>query len=323
MFATFTAIFEALDAIEQELDGVVTVEKRDTVVQTLISMRKTMDQCVQHWLKFEERINEIEERFDLTLPDTLPAGFLENLEEGGGGIELEGVLPELKGGSIMAPAEKEAPEPPISEITVQAFRRGLGFWELAMLKEAVGEFKRVVDDDPDLVAGHICLGLTSAQLGQVEEAFRELKLVLALDQNQVIRALALNTLGIILARKEDYRQAEHYFRRATAEDPDLAEAWFNLGAICYNLRRYPEAVKVFEKAAALSGEDWEIGLYLGRAQSYLGQHQEAVKSLQRAFRINSREPLIAFELGCVYRLIGQNNRAQCYFHTTRKLMEQK
>lgn len=322
MFATFTAIFEALDEIEKELDGVTTVEKRDMVVQTLISMRKTMDQCVQHWLKFEERVNEIEERFDLVLPDTLPAGFLEDLD-GGGTAGPEGALPELTESSILAPAEEELPEPPISEITGRAFRRGLGFWELAMLKEAVGEFEKVVGDDPNLVAGHICLGLTSAQLGKVEEAFRELKLVLALDQNQVIRALALNTLGIILSQKEDYRQAEHYFKRATTEDPNLAEAWFNLGAICYNLRCYPEAVDAFEKAASLSGEDWEIGLYLGRAQSYLGEHREAVKSLQRAFRINSREPLITFELGCIYRLMGQDNRAQCYFHTTRKLMEQK
>ncbi len=322
MFATFTAIFEALDDIEKELAGVATVEKRDMIVRTLVSMRKTMDQCVQYWLKFEERVNELEERFDLALPDTLPAGFLEELD--GGGVSGEaGALPELQSGSIMAPVEEEPFELPISEITITAFRRGLGFWELAMLKEAVGEFKKVVDDDPNLVAGHICLGLTSAQLGKVEEAFRELKLVLALDQNQVVRALALNTLGIILAQKEDYRQAEHYFKQATAEDPALAEAWINLGAISYNLRCYAEAVAAFEKAASLSEEDWEIGLYLGRAQSYLGKHQEAVKSLRRAFRINSREPLIAFELGCIYRLIGQDDRAQCYFHTTRKLMEQK
>ena len=87
MFATFTAIFEALDEIEKELDGVTTVEKRDMVVQTLISMRKTMDQCVQHWLKFEEGVKESEERFDLVLPDTLPAGFLEDLD--GGGMTVE------------------------------------------------------------------------------------------------------------------------------------------------------------------------------------------------------------------------------------------
>lgn len=322
MFATFTAILEALDAIEEELAEAVTAEKRETLLQTMLSLRKTMDQCVQYWLKFEERVNEIQERFDLTLPDTLPPGFLDQLEGGSGGGEPGEGGVEVKGGSMAAPVLEQAQEP-ISEIAVKAFRRGVGFWELAMLKEAVGEFKKVVEDDPDLVVGHVCLGLSSAQLGKVEEAFRELKLVLALDRNQIVRALALNTLGIILTQKEDFRQAEHYFRRATDEDPDFAEAWFNLGATCYNLRRYGEAVEGLKRAAALSGDDWEIQLYLGRALSYLGQHREAVKSLQQAYRINSREPLIAFELGCLHRLMGQDDRARCFFHTTRKLMELK
>lgn len=326
MFATFTAIFEALEAIEKELGEPISMAKRDKLMETLLSLRKTMDQCVQYWLKFEERVKEIEERFELTLPDTLPPGFLEDLDGLGGETGTESAVPALlseKVGALDPPAEKEQKEAPISEITVSAFRRGLGFWELAMLKEAVEEFRKVVEDDPNLIMGHICLGLSSAQLGKVEEAFRELKLVLALDKNNFIRALALNTLGIILTQKEDYRQAEHYFRKSVEEDPELKEGWFNLAATCYNLKRYREAVVAFEKASALAGEDWEIELYLGRSHSYLGQHKEAVRALQKAFRSNPHEPLIAFELGIVYRLLGQDNRALCYFHSTRKLMEPK
>lgn len=326
MFATFTAIFEALDAIEKELSDSNTPKKREKLIETLLSLRRTMDKCVQYWLKFEERVTEIQDRYELSLPDTLPPGFLEDLD---GNIDAPGPVNVAPAGLAgkespdVMPEEEAHQEAPVSEITASAFRRGLGFWELAMLKEAVDEFKKVVEDDPDLVVGHICLGLSSAQLGKVEEAFRELKLVLALDQNKFIRALALNTLGIILAQKEEYLQAEHYFKRAVAEDPDLKEAWFNLAATYYNLRRHREAAAAFEKASALAGDDWEIELYLGRSYSYLGRHKEAVRALQRAFRNNPNEPLITFELGVVYRLLGEDRRAQCYFHTTRKLMELK
>ena len=326
MFATFTAIFEALDAIEKELGESNNPKQREKLIETLLSLRKTMDKCVQYWLKFEERVTEIQERFGLTLPDTLPPGFLEDLEDDG--IEGEAgaaapASPAAEEKFAAPPAGEEAQEPAMSEIAANAFRRGLGFWELAMLKEAVEEFKKVVEDEPDLLVGHICLGLSSAQLGKVEETFRELKLVLALDQNRFIRALALNTLGIILAQKEDYLQAEHYFKRAVAEDPELKEAWFNLAATYYNLRRHKEAAEAFEKASELTGDDWEIELYLGRSYSYLGRHRDAIRALQKAFRNNPNEPLIAFELGVVYRLLGEDGRAQCYFHTTRKLMEQK
>jgi len=55
MFATFTAIFEALDAIEKELSDSNTPKKREKLIETLLSLRRTMDKCVQYWLKFEER----------------------------------------------------------------------------------------------------------------------------------------------------------------------------------------------------------------------------------------------------------------------------
>lgn len=325
MFSTFTEIFEALTAIEEELSANISDAKRDKLIETLVSLRRTMDRCVQYWLKFEERVNEIQERFEIALPDTLPPGFLED-------IELEESDPEKKApqseaGGETTEQETEAPEynfyKPGSEITVNSLRRGLGFWELAMLKEAVGEFKKVVEDEPDLIMGHFCLGLSSAQLGKVEEAFRELKLVLALDQNQLLRALALNTLGIILAGKEEYRQARHYFGLATEADPALCEAWFNLAASSYNLQSHQEAVVAFEKARELANNDWEIELYLGRSLGYLGLYEKAATALERAYRINPREPLVTFELGLIYRILGKKGQAQCYFHTTLKLIEAK
>lgn len=326
MFSTFTAIFEALSEIEAELAGDASEAKRKQITEALLSLRKTMDKCVQYWLQFEERVNELQERYALSLPDTLPPGFLED-------IDLEGETA-VKKPLPLKQAAKESPDKddagtadvfakPASEITVNSFRRALGFWELAMLREAVAEFKKVVEEEPNLTVGHFCLGLSSAQLGKVEEAFRELKLVLALDKNEFLRALALNTLGIILAGKEDYLQAQHYFRRAAEADPNLCEAWFNLGAAAYNLQDYAAAAEAFQKARELSSGDWEIDLYLGRALGYQGRYREALQVLERACRANPREPLITFELGLLCRLLGKKGRAQRYFHTTLSLLKAK
>lgn len=329
MFSTFTAIFEALTAIEQELADDVNESRREQLIETLLSLRRTMDKCVQYWLRFEERVNEIQDRHAIVLPDTLPQGFLEE-------VNLEAEVPKPKKNkktdlkteqAIATPGKKEQAESefyePASEITVNSFRRGLGFWELAMLKEAVDEFKKVVEEEPNLVMGHFCLGLSSAQLGKVEEAFRELKLVLALDQNKFMQALALNTLGIILTGKEQYEQAQQYFEQAAAADPELTEAWFNLGAANFNLKNFEAAVEAFEKAAKLTENDWEMQLYLGRSLAYLGRYEEAAVALEEAFRINPREPVITFELGLVYRIMGKRSRSQSYFYTTLQLMESK
>lgn len=325
MFSTFTAIFEALAAIEDELAADAGESRREQLIETLLSLRKTMDKCIQYWLKFEERVNEIQERYAITLPDALPPGFMDEVNL----AEKDAILPQSKAphapGKDAGDDHDELPNRfyQTNEITVHSFRRGLGFWELAMLKEAVEEFKKVVEEEPDLTMGHFCLGLSSAQLGKVEEAFRELKLVLALDRNKPMQALALNTLGILLIGKEQYRQARQFFLRATEADPELSEAWFNLASTSYNMQDYGTAVEAFEKANKLSPDDWEIALHLGRSWGYLGRYEEAAEALARAYRLNPREPVITFELGLVFRLMGKLSRAQCYFHATLKLMETK
>lgn len=75
MFSTFTAIFEALAEIENELAAEATSSRWDQLIDTLLSLRNTMDKCIRFWFKFEERINEIQESYAITLPDTLPPGF--------------------------------------------------------------------------------------------------------------------------------------------------------------------------------------------------------------------------------------------------------
>lgn len=336
MFSTFNAIFSALSDIDTELSGDISENRRQEMIDTLLSLRSTMDKCVQYWLKFEERMNHIQERHSITLPDTLPPSFMEDIAlfmENGDPAPAKGQGNQERGreedeGDPRGAGQEEATARPgpgfeslDSERAITSFRRGLGFWELAMLPEAAGEFKKVVQEQPDLVVGHFCLGVACAQLGRSEEASRELKLVLALDRNSSMQGVALNTLGVMAAGKEHYSQALDYFMRATEADPALMEAWFNRAAVSYNLQRYSESVEAFLKARGLAAEDWEIDFYLGKAYGYLGEYEESLQSLEQAYRLNPREPLITFELGLINRIMGRKNQAQCYFHATRRLME--
>ncbi len=79
MFSTFSAVFEALNEIEKELSADETSEaKLEQAISILLSLRNTMDKCVQSWLKFEERLNGLQQKYGFELPDTLPEGFLDD-----------------------------------------------------------------------------------------------------------------------------------------------------------------------------------------------------------------------------------------------------
>lgn len=325
MFSTFTAIFEALSSIEQDLSSGITDSRRQELIETLISLRNTMDKCVHYWIKFEERVNQIQERFSISLPDSFPPSFMEvDMEDIPALIEQPGdSSTELKSQEITPPCEEDEFLSLTGEGAITSFRKAMGFWGLAMVAEATREFKNVTHQQPNFILGHFCLGVACAQLGQTEEAFKELKLVLALEKDQFIRGMALNTLGVVLAAREQYRQALPYFIKATEEEPDLIEPWFNRAAIYYNQQHYQKAVDNFNRVLELSPGDWEAELHRGKAYGFLGRYEEALPALERAYSINPREPLITFELAYIYRLLGRKNHARHYGLMTRRLLKLK
>ncbi|MFY9114987.1 MAG: hypothetical protein WAO23_07080, partial [Dethiobacteria bacterium] len=216
MFSSFSAVFEALDLIETELENGVDSQDKDRVADIMISLRSTMDKCVQNWLKFEERVNAIQEKYNIVLPDTLPDGFLDdftNWEDSFLAKDLPGKSTDFKKDDqtltdidlqIDADADDEASInnniknnfiKMNEEQAITSFRKGLGFWDLAMLDEAVREFEEVTKIEPNFIIGHFCLGLSSNQKGDYEKALKELKLVTALDSDPSTKALAYNTIG--------------------------------------------------------------------------------------------------------------------------------
>ncbi len=53
------------------------------------------------------------------------------------------------------------------EQAITSFRKGLGFWDLAMLDEAVREFEEVTKIEPNFIIGHFCLGGLSSNQKEI------------------------------------------------------------------------------------------------------------------------------------------------------------
>lgn len=331
MFSTFTAVFEVLDEIEEELLNGVDTTKREQIVEMLVSLRNTMDKCVKYWLQFEDRMKSLQEQYGLELPDNLPENFFDGLtylDE-----TLNGAFPWLS----FAEKEKQTktqlketalPETNLfeqlnEETAITSFRRGLGFWDLAMLEEAIKEFQRVIQYEPNFLIGHLFMGLACTQKGEFDRAIKELRLVLALSGEPFLRALAYNTLGSLYAAQEKYAVALDNFKKASLEKEDLEETYFNQGATLYNMKEYEACLEAFLKVLETNPGDWETLFYLGKASGYLQRWDEALNYLEKAYNLNPRDPLITFELGIACRCMGRSNKAAAYFYATQKLIMQE
>lgn len=316
----FMQIFHALDCVEKELREVGdNQEKRQKCYERLLELRRRMDRYVEYWLRFEERINEMQDKYNFSLPDEVPESFLQVFEQDLLETEAQQPQEELVKRDIKPVFFKED-----NEACIRSFRRGLGFMELAMLDEAIQEFQQVVRQEPDLLLAHLCLGVVYAERGLVDEAMRELRLVQALTDDPQTGAIVHNTLGNIYADQEEYELAFKEFSKVLELDPDFAVALFNLGAVCYNLQLYEQSVGAFEQVKEKFPRDWEVYFYLGKGYRKLKNDQEALVNLLKAAYLAPQEPFVAFELGLLYEELGETRRAlECYYRARKLYQEQE
>jgi tetratricopeptide (TPR) repeat protein len=314
----FTQIFTDLEQVENELRKVGNnQEKRQKCYDRLLDLRKRMDRCVEFWLRFEEKINDMQEQYEFLLPDELPDSFLHAFGT---------PMPETEEVIYETGSERRGVKPMLlqidNEACIRSFRRGLGFLELAMMDEAIAEFKTVISQEPDLLLAHLCLGVAYAERGMGDEAMRELRLVQALTEDPQTHAIVHNALGNIYADREQYEKALDEFEKVARLDPEFTVAQFNLGAVYYNLKRYAESVTAFEEVKSIFPKDWEIYFYLGKGYKKLENDEQALVNLLKASYLAPQEPFVAFELGLLYDHLGETRKAlECYYRARRLYQE--
>jgi predicted Zn-dependent protease len=196
--------------------------------------------------------------------------------------------------------------------------------ELAMMDEAIAEFKQVVNLEPDLLLAHLCLGIAYSERGKADEAMRELRLVQALTSDPQTRALVHNSMGNLYADSECYDQALPEFEKAVELDPDFAAAYFNLGAAYYNVKDYEKAWKHLKESKTSFQRTGKYIFILAKCTNGLGMTKKRWLTCLKASYLAPQQPFVAFELGLLYDSIGEVRRAlECYYRARKLYQEQE
>ncbi|NLJ56665.1 MAG: tetratricopeptide repeat protein [Firmicutes bacterium] len=310
---SFASIFNSMQEIEKGLKENPDQQEKERLRYRLLELRNVMDQCVKYWLHFEEKVNKLQQDYGFTLPDALPDGFLQDVEFQDLQLENENDPEPLISKDIVA--EKHSLLKLESEQGMDSFRKGLGFWDLAMLKEAITEFEKVIELEPNFIFGHFCLGLAYSQQGLYNQALSKLRLVKALARDPQLISFVYNAIGNIYAAERKYTAALNEFILSVEEDPQFFIGYFNIGAIYFNLGRYRDSVGAFKKAQAAMPHDWEICYNLGRAYAQESEYIKALESFKKALSLNPEETKILFEMGILYEYLGDKKNANHCFNS--------
>lgn len=171
--------------------------------------------------------------------------------------------------------------------------RGTALAQEGHYAEALTEFLRAVESDPDEPLVRTNLALTWIRLGDFSAARRELNAALALAPDDAFAHYNLGTLEAQLGRDE--RAVEH-LTAALRADPNQRQAHMNLANALHRLGRSAEALPHYRHAVESDPGNAAARLGEARALVAVGRHAEARRRLEEATVARPKDRTLLYAL---------------------------
>jgi tetratricopeptide (TPR) repeat protein len=126
------------------------------------------------------------------------------------------------------------------------FNLGLTLFRTKRYPEALENFQRALELEPDDPEYHNLLGQTYDELGQPEEAEQSLRHAIELNKHY---AMGYYDLGVILAKRDGRsKEAMKAFEQALKNDPDMMWAYYSIACLYALAQKEDQALEYLEKA---------------------------------------------------------------------------
>jgi tetratricopeptide (TPR) repeat protein len=185
--------------------------------------------------------------------------------------------------------------------------------------EAIVEFRRSIEINPDRKDPRSGLGTLLLEGGQPQQALEHLRRAVELDDTDPITHMRLGWAYKALQRPAEARSA---FAAAARLDTGLAEAPLNLGLVSFALGEIEESVGHFERAVVLSPTDAKSHVNLGVALVELGEYEKAAAAYERAIELSPDDPRTNLYLSDIYGKLGDGEKSQKLRQRARQLVEE-
>jgi tetratricopeptide (TPR) repeat protein len=159
---------------------------------------------------------------------------------------------------------------------------GVALFEKGQLDDAVAQYEKALEINPNYVAAHYNLGNALFRKGQLDEAIAQFQKALEISPKN---AEARINLGNAFLQKEQLDEAVGQFQQAVEINPNDAEAHYDLGNGFFQKGQLEEAVAQFQKALEIAPNSFATHYNLGVALLQKGQLSEAIAQFQEVLRL--------------------------------------
>ncbi len=309
----FGSLMDRLEGIEQEWMKSDKDGRKEKLFDEVMELRRVSDDILDHWLLFEEKMSQIQKRFQHVHLDQ------EDME-----LDLDQEMDQISdevADKILAEIKKQSGLPQhsasgmvsfLSGDAVRSFRKGQGYYHLFMYPQAAQHFQEVVQLDPDLEIARMYLGFSEMMSGNWEEADRHFQLIGKTGNHGIIRATALNAQGCLLAGHQKWEQALTCFDRAIAAYPRLKDPIYNKALVYMKQGEFAEAKPLWVEYSKHCKDDWEALLHLAHCYIQEGNEEQAGIALKELTEA-ADDPEILWEAGKMFENLREFGNAAIVF----------
>jgi len=179
--------------------------------------------------------------------------------------------------------------------------KGLSFYNLGYVDEALGCYDRAIDLNPELAGAYNNRGVFYANKGDYNMAIRDYERAIDLNPED---AEAYNNRGNAYADKGDYNMAIRDYDRVIELNPEYAEAYNNRGNAYRDMGEFDAAIMDYKKAIELNPKLAEAYNNRGVAYDDKGDYDLAIMDYNRAIELNPEYAEAYFNRGSVYKYKG-------------------
>jgi len=169
----------------------------------------------------------------------------------------------------------------------ELLRQAIGSFQAGQLDNAERQFRELLAQSPQHIAGLNLLGMVLIGAGKLDEAERTIKAAIAVNGNS---DATHHNLGMVLQALARPEEAVASFDRAIAINPNAADSWNQRGKALNTLRRLDDALQSFNRAAGLKPDLVEAWLGLGSILSLAKDSEKALVAYDKALALTADIP---------------------------------
>ncbi|MCY3741464.1 MAG: tetratricopeptide repeat protein [Candidatus Poribacteria bacterium] len=160
---------------------------------------------------------------------------------------------------------------------------GLAYLDAKMYTEAIAEFRKAIDLDPDFVEAHTSLGEIYFEMQQLDDAENAAKAALGIDaDSQSARQL----LEAIEQARPVRPEPEPAKQTPTPTDPSDMKQDLERGQVFLNSRQYDQAAAAFKRVIKANASSIEGHFGLGQAYLEIGAFDDAKTAVDTVLILN-------------------------------------